>query len=722
MHRFEHVSSIRFALYAVTILTITSVALADEPIPTDPSAFTMRDYRKRSIANDRVWYLEGYKQHGHRDDAWDESAIEFIQMCIAVFNDLPNAPSFQELESAGEEIVSAGCNDPLVLYGYGYAQDRQNHRRGAEQYLRAAVQGLPDSNYPATLLGSAASRLARFLEAWRRDEEARTFHQIAADAFVQAAESDPHDSFSQRELVARLELQLKNYLPADIATSLVHGLQLVGGIDPCTLNTALGMYHVAAGWRERGKGYANTVTEDGWAGFKKHLDQARTYLVKAYEIDPSRPEAATGMINVAMAGYAAPGETERLWFDRAVAAQMDWPQAYGAFMWSIRPRWGGSHEQMYEFGIECAQTERFDTDVPYQFIEVLLDIDNDQEYSRRFWRQNRVDEFAGQVLDQLASDPSHAHRANEFRTIQASMAWALRDYEAARKVIQHLGDDLDEKTMLDMRITTRQLLDDTRAFTSSFAEEIHSADRLFRLGQLDAAANAYEQIASRLEDDPHLQAILRDRIVTTKIQTQFNSGQWVELKFEDGLPGWRDRAGVWHSSTSDSIKGGPTTEGLYLISEFDVGPRFELQGKIDMSKLRREDEANVAIVFQFRDAFDLAEWFAFQIYNRQKRAWIGYRFWKAKGEYLPLGRRVVQSFEFHLQNWNNEAVLYLNGETMFAGRLRSTDRFNPGGAIGLAGSYGGRRGYAVFQDLRLRKLTERPEALQAEGAAPNDLP
>ena len=239
MHRFEHVSSIRFALYAVTILTITSVALADEPIPTDPSAFTMRDYRKRSIANDSMWYLEGYKQHGHRDDAWDESAIEFIEMCIAVFNDVPNAPDFEELQSAGEQVVNAGCTDPLVLYGYGYARDRRNHRRGAERYLRAAVQGLPDSDYPATLLGSAASRLARFLEAWSRDDEATAFHQIAANAFVRAADTDPHDSFSQRELVSRLELQLNDYLPADIAASLADGLQMVGGIDPCTLNTAM---------------------------------------------------------------------------------------------------------------------------------------------------------------------------------------------------------------------------------------------------------------------------------------------------------------------------------------------------------------------------------------------------------------------------------------------------------------------------------------------------
>ena len=79
---------------------------------------------------------------------------------------------------------------------------------------------------------------------------------------------------------------------------------------------------------------------------------------------------------------------------------------------------------------------------------------------------------------------------------------------------------------------------------------------------------------------------------------------------------------------------------------------------------------------------------------------------------LPVGMLGAYSF------WTQD---YLDIDHI-AGRLQPTDDFKPGSAIGLAGSYGGRRGYALFRELRLRKLTERPEALQADGGAPNDSP
>jgi len=62
------------------------------------------------------------------------------------------------------------------------------------------------------------------------------------------------------------------------------------------------------------------------------------------------------MIAVAMAGEAEPSETPRVWFDRAVAAQFDYYEAYSSLLWSLRPRWLGSHEEMYDFGLECLAT------------------------------------------------------------------------------------------------------------------------------------------------------------------------------------------------------------------------------------------------------------------------------------------------------------------------------------------------------------------------------
>src|SRR5262249_4269138 len=130
-------------------------------------------------------------------------------------------------------------------------------------------------------------------------------------------------------------------------------------------------------WQARGGGWASTVTPQGWAGFKEHLEKAAQHFSEAYKLGPQYPEAAAEMITVAMAGGAPDGETPRLWFDRAVKAQLDYLKAYQNYLFSLMPRWGGTHEQMYMFGRECLQTNRFDTFVPYEMLSAFESIYSD---------------------------------------------------------------------------------------------------------------------------------------------------------------------------------------------------------------------------------------------------------------------------------------------------------------------------------------------------------
>lgn len=285
----------------------------DQVWPT-AADFTMHDYDQRSIARKRTALIEGYKQHGRRDAAWDAPAIEFIEMCIQVFVSMPGAATMTELQEAGRQLIDLGCDDPVVLYGYGYAFDRQNHHSKGEKYLREAVEGLQHSGYPPSQLGATASRFARFLEAWDRHDEARQFHQIAADAFLEECRTTPSDWFAQRYLAGDLSLQAGSYLPADIAEAFIDRLTALEDLDPCTLHTVVGGYHIRRGWDKRGDGFANTVTQDGWYSFRVHMEVGRDHLEQAYRLDPTRPEAAANMIRVAMAGHAGEGEDERFWF------------------------------------------------------------------------------------------------------------------------------------------------------------------------------------------------------------------------------------------------------------------------------------------------------------------------------------------------------------------------------------------------------------------------
>ena len=98
------------------------------------------------------------------------------------------------------------------------------------------------------------------------------------------------------------------------------------------------------------------------------------------------PEAAVLMIPLAEVS-AEPENVVRLWFDRAVAAQFDWQPAYTEMGHHLLNR--GDYDAFYKFGVECLQTGRFDTAVPWQFVIYLERIRSDKQ-STDLWRQPDV--------------------------------------------------------------------------------------------------------------------------------------------------------------------------------------------------------------------------------------------------------------------------------------------------------------------------------------------
>jgi hypothetical protein len=420
------------------------------------------------------------------------------------------------------------------------------------------------------------------------------------------------------------------------------------------------------------------------------------------------------MIRIAMAGFAPEEEGERLWFNRAVVAQVDWPASYVNLLWALRPRWGGSHEAMYRFGLECSSTGRYDTDVPYQLVQALLDIAEDAEGSFVFWSAYDVYPAAGEVLVRLAAEPRNAHRANYYRTIAAGMAWGSRRYEESRRIIAELGNEFDGPALeKELHVSRRTVLDDVTVFTSPVALPVLESDEAMRNGRAALAAERIEAALAGTSDES-VAAVLRDRLVTAQQYRDFLAGGWVALSFEKGLPGWRARRGAWHASTSASIKGGPKGEGMRLVCQVPVGDRFQLRGRINPDKLiARNHQANAGIVFRFREHFDRSDWQSFLLYDAQKRAWIGYRQEGAEGEYVPLKARARKPLDFDLQVWGEGAVLAVNGEQVFAGRVGASGDFHPGELFGLTGAYGDVQGYARFENLQLRRLAKPPEALVA---------
>ncbi len=311
-------------------------------------------------------------------------------------------PTRKLLSSRGEDLERMGNTDPAFQLMAGIVQGDTAKK---EKFYRLAISGFPKTDYSRFLLFIAGAALGQSL-----DERKASASEVAeADRIALAALSGGlnTESFSAAEMPAlrwRLcsfstesLLQRRGSEVADIfqrATSLPDWVRNLG-----RAGAACGL----RGWRGTG-GWAGEVTEAGWEGWQQNLAKARAHLTKAWELNPSDPAAASYMIEVTM-GDGGDKQEMRRWFDRSVAAQMDYWNAYRSLLWALRPRWSGSHEEMLQFADECLRTGRFDTCLPYYYLMTVDDISSEEKDHKAIYERPEISQNFRLALDRYLETP-----------------------------------------------------------------------------------------------------------------------------------------------------------------------------------------------------------------------------------------------------------------------------------------------------------------------------
>jgi hypothetical protein len=229
--------------------------------------------------------------------------------------------------------------------------------------------------------------------------------KITLDLFRAAMQTEV---FKPEEIVAlqfRLDSTAGQLLFTKYGAEVCEILRSSKQVPPWLTEYYEGRREVNEAWNARGKGWASSVKPEGWKGFEEHLAEARAHLVKSWKLNPANPRAAARMITVVM-GESESIDTLRLWFDRAVAAQMDCTQAYENMRWALAPRWGGSIEEMLAFGEECIRTKRYDTGVPYEYINAVMDASEDLGDKGAIFADPKINQNVLDVLTAYLSDPN----------------------------------------------------------------------------------------------------------------------------------------------------------------------------------------------------------------------------------------------------------------------------------------------------------------------------
>lgn len=678
------ISSTFLVLACLLTLARVPAHAAPRPIPAGPAVFTETMRQQRLVTYHTRVIVEAYKGVGTRNPAWNEAAVRCLTDYVSHIDRLPKAPDATALAAQGKALVDAGCDDPQVLYVTGTMLHQFERFPEAEAVLRRAVSGFEAGKHPRIRARLAPRRLLEVCAATGggKPEERARWSELAVRW---TAEALGDGSIAPGESRAALTELDKGW-----AAFYADKYPLIAAALPANAD-----------------GYVAAMLKGRHALRLGNAAGARAAFTEAWKAHPDYPEAPAAMIALA---DAAPlkGETPRLWFDRAVAAQLDFPPAYQAYRETLR-----ENPARYAFGLECLRTRRFDTDVPMEFLTALRAIDR-RGPSRAYWRTEKT----WPAMKALCAGYAKTGRggdANWYRTLQAAAAWYSRRYPEARAQLDALGVGVQPEVFAcvfgaryDLAAPEIYALSGPAAAKITLAQALESRKR-------PEAMKIYTVLLGKLTDERE-KRFIRQRLYELQVADKLARGAWIDITPDANLADWTNCGGTWTVTKNGLLKGASGRDGLLLVCDRDFGERVEVRGEIIFLRSQFTN-FNAAVLLGVSES--AADFLSVAVYARENCALLRRRFDDAGA--APLTAPVKDTNTFLVSANGGTVTVTLNGQQV------ARDTAVPGGAglgarVGVGGHYWYPGVEIAFRRLQARRVPPPPQKGAANGASVKPAP
>lgn len=673
-----------------------------EPIKVPEKAYTWADFKRQQLAWCERVVVAPFKAR-LKGEAWNAAAASFVPKALDIWTTYEVLKP-ADISEEGRKLIEGGCEDPLVLYLAGFLRYRvsDDWRIANVPFEKAFKKAKDDPKLSRALARFIALGL---LDARRRGGYAgEEFKKHAIDwtrasledgsygkdddfLFVHHQVAGAGDDFFDREFEKLAEIYESPALPEWAQRAL------------------RGHVEVKRAWKSRGGGWASEVKEEGWKGFGEHLAKAKTELTQAWKLRPDRPEAATEMITVTMGGGGNPGETERTWFDRAIAAQFDYTPAYSNVLWSYRPRWGGSHEQMFEFGKACLATARFDTEVPTFFFRACNDIDSELEDWRPFYRQPEIAKVFLEASRTFAEHPARAHERQMRASYLAVNAWMAGEYKLAAATLEKVGDKLHPDAALKLknhRSDEATFRAEVAIFSGPARADFEKAEALFADGKLEPSREAFASAAKKAGDKAR--GTIDSRLALVDFEREYAKGEWVKIKPDPTLAQWRVSKGDWSADADGTLVNKGDDGQALILFRGRVGGEFELRGEFQITAPEQCCRM-LGVAFGWRK--DLKEmWGNCEVWQSGKgpiHASLLNGYYTAGEAEVKTDLQAVN--RFYIRSRADKLTYRINDQTIFEDHEpNKVDTGGPDGLIGFAGHKFCKKNTTKIRNVEVRRL------------------
>jgi hypothetical protein len=634
------------------------------------------------IVKRKAWYernfLEGYRRAGRHDAKCDAKTEEFIRLNADPFVGIVHGEVADRLGRA-RTLVAAGCDDAVVLYLAALtlsSSDRES--REASDLFERAFAGIQQSGYSRGTVRMVATGLRGDLE--RRNEGMGRRHSldpVELQFLFEALRDGSYTPDDDLVLVAHLVLSDGGVSMFERnRAAIVGALERTEWVDSWARLFLSGRRRVDDAWAARGNTFADKVKPEGWKGFAESMALARKDLEASWRARPDRPEASSRMIGVTMAD-GEPDETPRLWFDRTVAARLDYMPAYGALISSLRGRWGGTAGELLAFARECAATRRFDTEVPFQAFEAVEWLESDTWFDAKGeaewplfpyqrapspYTTDEVYTLVEAVLERYRREPARELEWRRFASLQAAIAYKAGKYARARELLHELGGTLENAGRDAMHEDTAE--GRIEAYATPDGAEVRRAERLFLEGQGAQARPLFEK--ARAKAPVEARALLDKRLAAIALETDLAAGRTSRLLPDKELHGWRVENGQWVVEPDGSLLGTSGSRGLMIVADARVGPSFELESDVEIVSTSN-GQFQAGILFGHRPTFNSSGWESFRLKKTAHEGEVAYfsRNFNKPTQSVP--RKVAPKSHVVIQSWDGRLWAYIDGEQVVAG-------------------------------------------------------
>lgn len=581
-----------------------AVVAASKPIVWTTNTLTVADFDNRAKAFSTRQWLDGYERRAHRNAAFDAEAKQFIRAWIDTRFGGPDATNDSWLETESDKLANdTNCTDPLLMTVV--AKNSLNLFQ-ARRHFETAVDGFPLSRhkaYPqfyatvlyAADLNSAGSRDAFGLQLLRQCFTDGSFttndQQEIAEFFADGWGS----KFFSRNASAVCKI-------AHDAGPSYQWLALV--LD--------GEREIAEAWKARGDGYANTVSQSGWEGFRSHLASARSDLTEAWNLETNYPLAPSAMIRVSLGDS---GITEmRQWFDRTTVAQIDYPGAWSEMRWGLRPRWYGNEQAMLALGDAAIRTGRFDTDVPHQYLDCVADVESELDLppGQHIYGRSDIWPNLQRMYDGYIAAPAQRDSLGYWRSTYAVVAYLAGKYDVARAQLAALDWKPAPGNLSGWGRNLSLMPLEVAARTGPLGTKISAAESARDNGDISGAEKKYAALQNAPEADERTREFIRIRLAQLTREQRLRNGQWVGLLPEsDNDPDWVFSFGKAHRLPDGALDVESGPKGHMLFSQTLVGTNFEVRGRFEVIHSSNTN-FQAGLVMGTPD-FDRYNWYGFRI-------------------------------------------------------------------------------------------------------------